>query len=1157
MKKTISLALALLVLSSSLLTIQILNFSLESAEASVTTDTASSATIINEDILPAEVIPHNAAFYEAQLIQVEQQLNQDPKNPILQMQENMLKKKMGKEGESLHQLAGSNFQSNATVLSYESHGGFVVSELDNDLTSEFDLLTGQRAIDESLQLDSIGSATGSDPYDQLMKDIRENIELYNYNLGSYPLSLQDFNDLDSFYSTVWWKDKDKNIADLADIIEYTLIKNVEKDDEGKQKTSFTLKLIEKKTTFHIDDISPVEIESHPWKEMLGSTEYKVPEIAEIVPADVLFINFEVPEKILELEEILLDFSETFGDLYLMGDLTEVKSKVMKRLHIPDMDQLIYGVSELAFITEDLSFDTKTDFALVLKFKNDIAKLSFSFIETDDVLSVDVGDYTVIATSKELLKRTKQAYESKSMSMSAQEDYHYMMTVLEERRDSSIYLSESFIRKLTGPTYRINAQRRNVIIEALEVLQYSVFAYRAIEGNWPESFPAMSDEGFIDYDTIYESQKYSINENGQVYHADWGSLWDIKPVNQVPITKISYAEKTNYESFSEDYQGVFRTFFDPIGIAITVSDQVMFHTVILPLIDESEYNWLKIITGEKDGVFKFFADPDPVGVINFGSKFSLDDILVEFVSQMGFDVAERGGAWKRAYTPEEEKKVNIMVAEAQIAESFELDADFVKEIDALFDITNEGSNYSPEAMLEIANNYDRLLDFVGDEIILGIDDWSFNQAKNDDDINVWLRVSLSDKEKAQKFMNRLEKNDNNTVDSLNKEYKGIEYYKLNLGFFSFYFVFIDDALYFTVYEQSINELIDFEQSEQPETFSTSELRGLDFIGLDHHMMGTINLKNFIDFSYSSDFIIRSDYNISYQFEKQRAYMNELLTLAKLLPDYDGTLGNISDYIHTIPVDFMGLEFVIENDTIYLMNGEEKINIEIINDSSRNKYSSFAGVDEGKELTTVDLLDIVDKEAFSEQLTDSIKAFRSLALGASFTEDGFDVHIAFGNPLIEEDEIVTDDRFEAIYTEVAVSSDLSLWQYILVGGLVLVLLLLVLKRIIHGEKGKNQQSVHIYHGMKFHPDNDGMQEGDQDQNSDSIYEQKINHADVLRDVRGNVIGESTEEPTEEQDNILDKSVDNIVSDVAENSNDNSDYDSDDDNTDQPKIRGSILK
>ncbi len=116
---------------------------------------------------------------------------------------------------------------------------------------------------------------------------------------------------------------------------------------------------------------------------------------------------------------------------------------------------------------------------------------------------------------------------------------------------------------------------------------------------------------------------------------------------------------------------------------------------------------------------------------------------------------------------------------------------------------------------------------------------------------------------------------------------------------------------------------------------------------------------------------------------------------------------------------------------------------------------------------------------------------------------------------------------------------------------------MKRIIHGEKGKNQQSVHIYHGMKFHPDNDGMQEGDQDQNSDSIYEQKINHADVLRDVRGNVIGESTEEPTEEQDNILDKSVDNIVSDVAENSNDNSDYDSDDDNTDQPKIRGSILK
>lgn len=1047
--------------------------------------------------------------YQTQLVNIEQELRQDPDNPILQMEKNMLNMKLGNVSQSNEDIF--NWRTYPTALSHEINGGIGLNYGTN-LIQEFGILTGQRAINESLQLDSIGSVQGFDPHDQLLRDVRASIESYNGSFGSYPVSLDAFDAVDYSFAEVWWDGEMRNIADLTDLLAYTTIKSVgtgatcrgDNCTDTTKGMSYTLSLKEATSTYTLEDVQALEIASHPWQEMLQGRTYDIPPIAKAVPADLFFVNFEVPEKALDLEKILVDFSSSFGDLYQLGELSQIKPRMMQRLNIPDIDQLVYGVSELAFVSEDLSFSPKTDFALILKFKNEIAKMGFSFLDNDKVLSRDIGDYTVIATDTDILDKVQDAYTEHSESMAIQSDYHYMLASLEERRSVLVYFSEEFIRKLTSPTYRIKASRRLAVINALETLQYAVFAYRGIAGEWPESFSSMATQGFIDQQAIYELNKYRISGQGIVSHTEWGSLWDIKPVNQVPITNITFEEKANYDSFTQGYQGFFREFFDPIGVAITVSDQVMFHTIILPLIDETEYNLIKTITDSDNSEIAFFSDPDRVGAINLVSKFSLDSLLIQG-AQLSEEWPEN---WQKILTEDEIDELYLYFADGMGADMMDIQNDISAIWEDTEDTHNDISEVNPKELLAKLRETERTFDFTGDEIILGVGEKNSFEIKNIADIDVWLGITITDKQKAEIFINNLYKTALNLSDSdfsqglfrlssdepVKNEYEGTEYYVIPTGFVNLYYIFFDDVLYISISQKSINALIDSKLYDDGNTFSNSTLRGLDFTGLDHHILGTVDFEKVTSNDFEIPIIKETYRSVLNEFKAQSAYLREALTLAEILPDYDGSLKNIADYYHLVPDEYLNGAFTVKDGDIYF--GSSKDNetlLENIDAGSKTVDSTLShGSDteksDGEQAPMVSVFDLVDADATTQSLLDSIRSFKSLVLATTFTNDGLDIRIALGNPLVDENDIVSDDRFENVFTHEISTSVFSWWHYLLVVLVGFAVLLLIIRHLMKDEKVMYEKSVHIFHGMKFNPDQDHIAEKEDKKTSDQKKEEE---------------------------------------------------------------------
>ncbi len=820
---------------------------------------------------------------DEELQRVRNELSQDSANPILQMQLNMLSHAREEGARANNDWRWARTRTN---LRNELLGAQPGGNNRSSFSSSATLLTGQRAIDESLQLGSIGVNRAGDD-----------------RSGAIP----------------------------------------------------------------IDDIELVDIPSHPWNDMVAEQAVEVPAIAGLVPRDMLFVHVIHPAQFLELEKILEQQTDLLGDVYGLAGTADLKEKMMQRLGIPDVDAFVAAVDELAFVSDDLSFMPRTDYALVLKPVNAIAEKGFELVVSDQAIYRKVGEHIVVATHEAIIDRIEHAAQNEEAAMASALDYHYALLKMEPQRDGLIYMSEAFIRKLTGPGYRINARRRNTVLDALETLQYSVFAYRRIHGEWPGSLDDMLEKNYIQVDAVYAPENYSIDSEGRIAHDTWGSLWSVVPVGQVPISTVSTTEKENYERFSAGYQSFFREFFDPVGIAYTISDQLYLHTLILPLIDNSDYRQLSEFFGGKTGVLSFLFEAERLGAVNLAGNFSIDNLLM----QAG---GRRRGEALDGETEEARRTRLIRAAEEEISN----------------ELLNE----------ELAEG-ERLLDFIGDEIFLGVGEKNSFSVSNIADIDVWFGLKLNDSARAEEFFKKLWTRfasefggrgmgmfQLSSTEPLSNEYNGQKYYMLPTGFVNVFYIFYEDAFYLTISQIAMNRIIDAQQDVGKADFSERLERGFAHVGAKHNIVAALDFEKVSSFEMGRDFNLWGQ-NINTQLAAHYNALREALTLAKSLPGYDGTLQNTKGYYLNLPEAFYGMQFEALDGTLYLVAGQERALLE-----------DLAGDRRGEQLSA-----LLAQTLPAERLRERISEFRSAVLGMSFFPDGLEVKLSIGNP----NRLEADSRF----------------------------------------------------------------------------------------------------------------------------------------------------
>ena len=990
-------------------------------------------------------------------------------------------------------------------LHTDLYGGF--SSWGNfDTDGSFDVLTGGRAIDESLQLGSIGRSW-NDPDQQLLASVKSSIESYKYEFKKYPSSLKVFatvkklndpNNYGYYWTKVWYNGRQQNISDLSDKFNYKILANgtyvLELKDIGKE--------------YELKDITPLAIKSHPWQEMIKGKNVEKSKIFTFVPEDDFLVYFKDVSVATKLEDAAKAIEGPFKEMGRSDEMVGIMEKVTKRLGIVNIKDLEPYLGEVAFVSEDLDFYPKTDYALIVKLDSNFLKDLFSSFKSEKNYQATYEDYLVLSTNERLLKNIEATYKKERASMYDSLDFTYTLGLLDPRRDGLAYFSEKFITKLVGPEHRILAQRRNSIAQALETLQYAVFAYRDIKSEWPKTLKQMADEGYIASEAIKNINDYSIDANGWVSHKDWKSMPDIASIGDVEIGKISRVEKTTYESFIGGYESYWRQFFDPIGVAIVVSDQIMFHTVILPLINESSYNYLTEFFGGDPVELSFVKNPIRTSAMQVAAKLNnlvtYYRIIAEEDSSNGPD-AYYGRLQKetdqllKKYKAEGLSKYNqpfkegvydyfqrypliqCMIGENFVSElasgggNMECDGlkkkilseypkfdyeKFAEEFKATESkVVKEIANATVKKWLGWETDKDPL-SVIGNEVMLGIGETMKFSLENLADVDVYLGLKINDVPLAKEFLFKIFEAISKEIGSrgnysaglfsisttkpMKNTYRDQEYYLVPTGFVNAYYAFLGDSFYLTISQLAMNKLIDGYIDNKGK--KAEDL----YSSYVQRGMGYVGDKHNIIFS--ADLEKMQEWKRSF-FDESAFKYSEFMG-NRLQRDF-AYLSEAQTLAKTLPnydaswknIDGTYYQYVPKN----FPGGTWGIeNDKVYLDISGTKYST----ENLKNITDGNIKGLF-KELDIETAIKNWSVVKNVNIGLKLTPDGLDSRIAFTNPL----EVPIDQRFnKASPTPTPVISsakpssyqkwfqDIPLSIIAIVGVIILLIIILIIVEIV---------------------------------------------------------------------------------------------------------------
>lgn len=372
------------------------------------------------------------------------------------------------------------------------------------------------------------------------------------------------------------------------------------------------------TTVPIKTIQGITVKSHPYKQMLkGRT---VPEfsLANVVPHDRMMLWFANPKAILNMldggSEFIFNAGSGFTGHRVKYDLL---GRYLTRFGFSEswMRALLKAeiISESAIILPDLFLIDGTEITIACRLKNPqldyarlalfgIRNLSSSITKTEPTVGNPVfyacqHDILFISTSRQELQLALNCAADKKHadSLGHSAEFRYMLTCLPATKSTETYayISDPFIRRLTGPATKIGQLRRLKARFELESIATAALLRRFDN---PGATPTLEELIRLKYVPAPNTATDAIlHPDGTATSATYGSPTGMHTLEQLNITTASQAEAKGYREYCKNYTRFWRQYFDPIAIRLnhgTAPKSYNMTTFILPLIDTSIYDSIR-------------------------------------------------------------------------------------------------------------------------------------------------------------------------------------------------------------------------------------------------------------------------------------------------------------------------------------------------------------------------------------------------------------------------------------------------------------------------------------------------------------------------------------------------------------------------------------
>jgi hypothetical protein len=434
---------------------------------------------------------------------------------------------------------------------------------------------------------------------------------------------------------------------------------------------------DKDRTVAIETIQGIDIAEHPWDKMMGDRKPADEPLARLVPADNYYVSFNNVRKLLEFNDLLEQWGTSLVRAYEVHSRDyRLKERYQQQLCLESTvlartlgPVVLRGV---AITGHDLYLREGSDVAIVFHVRDRAVFLSAvnRFIdkararhgeqlkeEKEDYAGVTVesyvtprrevslhraafDDFVVYSNSAAGLRRVLDAHGGKIKTLADSLDFRYMRTIFrsdDKEADGFVFLSDPFIRQLVGPAGKIKEKRRLEALASLYMLQEGALYHAWLTGKPPASHAELVAFAGLRPEETPTPQGRAVSwdpETREAVSDSYNTTHFATPLVELAIDKVTPQEAQAYGQFRMEYLGLWRRYFDPIGMRIAVTDkQVKLDTYILPLIQNTSYNELRRVAG--GGTVRI--DPGRIAPTTLG----------QFVMHLSPTVGERTGLLRSA------------------------------------------------------------------------------------------------------------------------------------------------------------------------------------------------------------------------------------------------------------------------------------------------------------------------------------------------------------------------------------------------------------------------------------------------------------------------------------------------------------------------------
>lgn len=451
------------------------------------------------------------------------------------------------------------------------------------------------------------------------------------------------------------------------------------------------------------EIQPVELPEHPWDTILddldGDSDPQTESVARFAPSDRMYARFDSLEAFIGL---LDDAGATLAPvLGSFADARALDNLAGRYEHQLGIDATVFAenfgdlaVNDVGLLLDDPYLASGTAVTVIFQTENPTVVNSFLDTQLSDARSnlevdestievrgrtvrvvestarelshvrVTVDDAVIVSNSTAPVEAILQTVEGDRPSIADSAGFKFMRHYypVDERRTGFMYVGQDFVRRFTGPRYRIAQSRRSRARANLRSLHYLAMFRSWLDGAWPD-----------DTDDLFADQQ----RNKHLTHADgadiafdlnkgarsaWGRRTWMRPISEVELQGITKAERNAYRQFRRDYSNLGHEYIDPIGVALTErKGHTTFDVRVTPLHQESDYRQLEELVGDA----RLYEGPETTGLqwsFGIGEDADIRETLRQaatrsmFGEQVTIDwlgswaalgIADRSGIWDGA------------------------------------------------------------------------------------------------------------------------------------------------------------------------------------------------------------------------------------------------------------------------------------------------------------------------------------------------------------------------------------------------------------------------------------------------------------------------------------------------------------------------------